>query len=45
MLESAGLRVDVVETQFYIGLDRVARQSPGGGEMIRKGATVTIYVV
>lgn len=45
LLEAAGLRAEIVETQFYIGLDRVARQSPGGGDMVRKGAVVTLYVI
>lgn len=44
-LEALGLRVDVVRTQFYIGLDRVARQDPGGGTSIPKGSTVTLFVV
>ncbi len=44
-LASLGLKVSVVRTQFYIGLDRVARQSPGSDEVVPKGSTVTIYVV
>jgi len=45
ILTDAGLKVAVVQTQFYIGLDRVARQSPGEGDLIPKGDVVTIYVV
>jgi beta-lactam-binding protein with PASTA domain len=44
-LAEAGLEIEVVRTEFYVGLDRVVRQSPGPGESIAKGSTVTVYVV
>ena len=44
-LASAGLRIKVVRTGFFIGVDRVVRQSPGSGDSIPKGSVVTVYVV
>jgi serine/threonine-protein kinase len=44
-LEDVGLEIDVVRTEFYIALDRVVRQSPGRGESVPKGGTVTVYIV
>lgn len=44
-LEKAGFAVAVERTDLYVGLDRVVRQSPGGGKEIPKGSTVTISVV
>ena len=44
-LESVGLKIDVVQTEFYVGLNRVVRQSVDDGEAIPKGDTVTVYIV
>ncbi|HEX2074080.1 MAG TPA: Stk1 family PASTA domain-containing Ser/Thr kinase [Geodermatophilus sp.] len=41
LLEAAGLRV---ETQTFIAGDRVYRQSPGAGETVDQGSTVTILL-
>ena len=44
-LEAVGLHAAVVKTEFWVGLDRVVRQSVDDGEMIPKGSTVTLYIV
>jgi serine/threonine-protein kinase len=44
-LEEVGLRIAVERTEFYIALDRVVRQDPGGDETIPEGDTVTVYIV
>jgi eukaryotic-like serine/threonine-protein kinase len=44
-LEAAGFAVNVVKTQYYIGLGLVVRQSPGPGSRAPKGSTITIAVV
>ncbi len=44
-LEAAGLLVAIEETEFYVGLNRVVRQSVDDGVAIPKGDTVTIYIV
>jgi serine/threonine-protein kinase len=44
-LEAAGFAVNVVKTQYYIGLGLVVRQSPGPGSRAPKGSTITVAVV
>jgi serine/threonine-protein kinase len=44
-LEGVGLKIAVVETEFYVGLNRVVRQSVDDGDAIPKGDTVTVYIV
>ena len=44
-LEELGFRVKVEKTALYVGIDRVVKQSPGGGESAPKGSTVTLHVV
>jgi eukaryotic-like serine/threonine-protein kinase len=44
-LEAAGLKIAVERTEFYVGLERVVRQSQSPGDAIPKGSTVTVYIV
>ena len=44
-LESVGLKIAIVQTEFYVGLNRVVRQSVDDGTAIPKGDTVTVYIV
>jgi serine/threonine-protein kinase len=44
-LEGAGFEVEVREYQESLGLGYVFRQDPGGGEMVPRGTTITIYVI
>lgn len=44
-LEALGLLVAVEETEFFVGLNRVVRQSTADGEAIPKGDTVTLFIV
>ncbi len=37
--------MNVVKTQYYIGLGLVVRQDPGAGSRAPKGSTITIAVV
>jgi serine/threonine-protein kinase len=42
-LEALGLEVD--EVRFFSDSDTVVRQSPGSGELVAPGTTVTLYLV
>jgi serine/threonine-protein kinase len=42
-LEALGLEVD--EVRFFDDSETVVRQSPGGGELVESGTTVTLYLV
>jgi serine/threonine-protein kinase len=44
-LAGVGLNIAVERTEFFVGLDRVVRQSVDDGEAIPKGDTVTVYIV
>jgi serine/threonine-protein kinase len=44
-LAAVGLRIAVEKTEFYVGLERVVRQSQSAGDAIPKGSTVTVYIV
>ena len=44
-LEAAGLNIAVEQTEFFVGLNRVVRQSADDGSAIPKGSTVTVYIV
>ena len=44
-LEEAGLKIAVEQTEFFVGLNRVVRQSVDDGEAIPKGDTVIVYIV
>lgn len=44
-LEAIGLEVAIQETEFFVGLNRVVRQSVDDGDSIPKGDTVTLYIV
>ena len=44
-LEAVGLNVVIEETEFFVGLNRVVRQSTDDGEAIPKGDTVVLYIV
>lgn len=44
-LEDLGFEVDVERDGTYIGLGYVIRVSPGSGELVAKGSTVTLYLV
>ena len=44
-LSGLGLDIEVRHSDLYIGLDRVAQQSPGSGDVVPKGSTVIVYVV
>ena len=44
-LEDAGFEVEVQHHQDYLGFGWVLQQSPGGGDMVRKGSTIVLTVV
>ncbi|WP_203338155.1 Stk1 family PASTA domain-containing Ser/Thr kinase [Nocardioides limicola] len=44
-LEALGLVVDTAQSQIYLGLGYVAEARPGSGTQVRKGSTVTLYLV
>ncbi len=44
-LEAAGFEVEVKQDDDFISIGFVVRQSPGGGDQLPRGATVTLYVV
>jgi beta-lactam-binding protein with PASTA domain/serine/threonine protein kinase len=44
-LEDAGFQVRSQRTDVYIGLGLVVKQSPGDGDRVPRGSTVTVYVV
>ncbi|WP_238993505.1 Stk1 family PASTA domain-containing Ser/Thr kinase [Nocardioides caldifontis] len=44
-LAAVGLNIAVERTEFYVGLERVVRQSQSAGDAIPKGSTVTVYIV
>jgi beta-lactam-binding protein with PASTA domain len=44
-LEDAGFSVRSSHTDVYIGLGLVVKQSPGNGDRVPRGSTITIYVV
>lgn len=44
-LENAGFRVAVENSAEYIGLGFVLRTSPGAGDLVAKGSTITIYLI
>ena len=44
-LESLGFQVRVENISDYLGLGFVFRTDPGGGEMVPKGSTITLYLV
>jgi serine/threonine-protein kinase len=45
MLEDLGLKVKTERAQVYFNGSRAWSTDPGSGELVRKGSTVTIYVV
>ena len=45
ILRDAGLRVSIEEPLGVTPLDRVLRQSPGGGDTVPKGTTVVLQIV
>lgn len=45
LLESRGFKVKTVESDQYLGLGYVLRQSPKAGEMVPKGSTITLKLV
>jgi eukaryotic-like serine/threonine-protein kinase len=45
ILRDAGLRVSVEEPLGVTPLDRVLRQSPGGGDTVPKGSVVVLQIV
>ncbi|CAN5874832.1 N/A [soil metagenome] len=44
-LEEAGFTVEETQSELYVGLGFVGRQSPAGGELVAPGSTVTIALV
>ena len=44
-LEEAGFEVDVKQDDAFISIGFVVRQSPGGGDKVPRGTTITLYVV
>ena len=44
-LEDAGFDVDVKQADDFISIGFVVRQSPGGGDQVPRGTTITLYVV
>ena len=44
-LEALGFHVEVLESDGYLGLGYVYSVSPGEGEMVPAGSTVTLYLV
>ncbi len=44
-LEAAGFKVKVTESPTYIGLRYVLRVSPGSGDKVPKGSTITLWLV
>lgn len=44
-LEAAGFVVEVEQDDDFISIGFVVRQSPGGGDQLPKGSTITLYVV
>ncbi len=44
-LRDAGFTVDKQQTDLYVGLEYVVKQTPGGGDRAPKGSTVTVFVV
>ncbi len=44
-LRDAGFAVDKQQTELYVGLEYVVKQTPGGGDRAPKGSTVTVFVV
>jgi serine/threonine-protein kinase len=44
-LAAVGLKIRVVETSLYIGVDHVVDQDPNAGNSIPKGSTVTVSIV
>jgi beta-lactam-binding protein with PASTA domain len=44
-LEAAGLNIAIEQTEFFVGLNRVVRQSADDGSAIPRGSTVTVYIV
>ncbi|MDP3893815.1 Stk1 family PASTA domain-containing Ser/Thr kinase [Nocardioides sp.] len=44
-LEALGFKVTTERSELYLGLGFVASVSPGEGEQVRKGSTITLYLV
>jgi eukaryotic-like serine/threonine-protein kinase len=44
-LRDAGFDVRIRESNDFISIGYVVRQDPGGGEMVRPGSTITLWVV
>ena len=44
-LAAVGLKIRVVESNLYIGVDHVVDQDPNAGSSIPKGSTVTVSIV
>ena len=44
-LEALGFRVDVERHSSYIGLGYVFKVDPGSGTMVRKGSTITLFLI
>ncbi|MCP3421195.1 PASTA domain-containing protein [Nocardioides sp. STR3] len=45
LLEGLGFVVETEESGTYLGLGYVASSDPGAGEEVRKGSTITLYLV
>jgi len=44
-LESLGFEVDVQNSDNYIGLGFVFSTSPGSGDLVARGSTITLYLI
>lgn len=44
-LESRGFKVNIEESDNYLGLGFVFSQDPGSGQSIPKGSTITLYLI
>ncbi|WP_328827690.1 Stk1 family PASTA domain-containing Ser/Thr kinase [Nocardioides acrostichi] len=44
-LKAAGFNVEIENSEVYVGLGYVLRQSPGGGDMAAPGSTIVLYLV
>ena len=44
-LEDAGFQVVVENSDNYIGVGFVFSTSPGAGDMVAKGSTITLYLI
>ncbi|HXH78022.1 Stk1 family PASTA domain-containing Ser/Thr kinase [Nocardioides sp.] len=44
-LEALGFQVDVQNSESYIGVGFVFSTSPGAGDMVARGSTITLYLI